>query len=79
MSKLPFLQLYTADYTRDTRPLSLAAKGAWMDMLVILHDSDERGQKTLSLMSWARSIGASEAETRAVHNAPAMQAGGWRH
>lgn len=41
--KLPFLQLYIADYVRDTRILSLEARAIWMDMLCLMHDSDRRG------------------------------------
>ena len=68
MSKLPFLQFYPADWLRDTRPLSLAAKGAWIDLLCTLHHSPTRGTLALPLAGWARSIGASEAEFSAIHD-----------
>jgi len=64
--KLPFIQFFTADYQRDTRALSLAAKGAWVDVLCLLHCSETRGTKTLKLQAWARVLGASEAETGEV-------------
>lgn len=66
MPKLPFIQFYPADYLRDTRCLSLAARGAWMDVLCALWNSQKRGQKTLSLEGWAGEIGKPEAEVSAL-------------
>ena len=45
------------DYLRDTRCLSLAARGAWMDILCTLWQAKPRGSKTLTLVSWAGEIG----------------------
>ncbi len=64
--KLPFFQFYPADWVRDTRVLSLAAKGAWADVLCTLHTSKTRGTSTLSLTAWARIIGATPTEADAV-------------
>jgi hypothetical protein len=44
--KLPFLQLYVADYIQDTRVLTLETRAIWMDMLCLMHDSDRRGHLT---------------------------------
>lgn len=62
MPKLPFIQFYPADYLRDTRCLSLAARGVWMDVLCALWNAPKRGQKTLSLEGWAGEIGKPESE-----------------
>ena len=41
--KLPYLNLFTGDYIRDTRILSPETRGIWMDLLCLMHDSDRRG------------------------------------
>jgi len=56
--KLPFLQFYPADYMRDTRALSLAAKGGWVDVMCMLHGSSTRGTMKLPLVGWARVMGS---------------------
>jgi hypothetical protein len=45
MGKLPAFQFYPNDWLSNVklRRCSLAARGAWMDVLCILHDSDEYG------------------------------------
>jgi len=62
MSKLPFLQFYPSDYLVDTRVLSLAARGAWVDIICVLHKSSTRGTLTLPGRGWARIMGATEAD-----------------
>jgi hypothetical protein len=57
--KLPFMQFYPADYLRDTRALSLSAKGAWIDILCVLHASETRGRVSFSPVQWGRIMGAS--------------------
>lgn len=44
-AKLPYLQFYTGDYFRDpgVRSVSLAARGLWMDMLCLMHQSSRVG------------------------------------
>jgi hypothetical protein len=39
----PSLQFYPADWmaNRNLRRCSLAARGAWMDVLCVLHDSED--------------------------------------
>ena len=66
MAKLPYMQFYPADYLRDTRCLSLAARGAWMDILCALWNSPKRGQRTLPLDGWAGEIGKPVDEVSAV-------------
>lgn len=66
MTKLPFMQFYPADYLRDTRCLSLAARGAWMDILCTLWNSPKRGKRTLTVEGWAGEIGKASAEVSLV-------------
>lgn len=66
MAKLPYMQFYPADYLRDTRCLSLAARGAWMDILCALWNSPKRGQRTLPIDGWAGEIGKPVEEVSAV-------------
>lgn len=65
MPRLPWFAFYPADWFRDTKCLSLQAKGAWIDLLGILWDSKTRGKKTLDLDGWALELGkpVSEVET----------------
>lgn len=60
--KLPFLQFYPADYLVDTRVLTLSARGAWVDILCVLHASSTRGTSTLPVRGWARIMGVSDAD-----------------
>jgi uncharacterized protein YdaU (DUF1376 family) len=64
--KLPFFQFYPADYQRDTRALSLAAKGGWVDVLCMLHGSSTRGSMTLPVVGWARVMGATVDQAEAI-------------
>jgi uncharacterized protein YdaU (DUF1376 family) len=64
--KLPFIQFFPADYMRDTRALSLASKGGWMDILCMLHSSSTRGTMTLPVVGWARVMGATVDQATAV-------------
>ena len=57
MSKLPYMQFYVADWLLDTRCLSLAARGAWVDILCALWHAPTRGTRTLSVEDWAGEIG----------------------
>jgi uncharacterized protein YdaU (DUF1376 family) len=66
MAKLPFMPLYVADYLGDTRCLSLATRGAWMDILCTLWKSPTRGKRSLSLEGWAGEIGKPHAEVSAA-------------
>ena len=51
---MPF---FPSDYLRDTRCLSLAARGAWVDILCALWHAPKRGQRTLPMAGWAGEIG----------------------
>jgi len=57
MAKLPFMPFFPSDYLRDTRCLSLAARGVWMDLICALWNSPTRGKKTLTIEGWAGEVG----------------------
>lgn len=64
--KLPFLQLYVLDYQRDTRHLSPAARGAWVDILCAMHASVTRGVVIFDKVKLARLIGATVDQAVAI-------------
>lgn len=64
--KLPSFQFYPGDWVQDTRPLSLAAKGAWIDLLCAMWRSQTRGKLTLSMLGYSRVIGATVDQTTSV-------------
>lgn len=66
MGKQPAFQFYTGDWVQDTRSLSLATKGAWIDILCALWRSQTRGSLTLPILGWARLISATVDQTEAV-------------
>ncbi len=66
MGKLPAFLFYPGDWIQDTRPLSLAAKGVWIDLLCAMWRAPERGVLTLPLASLARIICATEEDTSAI-------------
>lgn len=59
--KRPAFQFYPADWRNNAklRRCSEAARGVWMDVLCVLHDSDEYGVCRWPLADLARSAGAS--------------------
>jgi hypothetical protein len=74
--KLPFLQFYPSDYLVDTRILSLSARGAWVDILCVLHGSSTRGTITFPVRGWSRIMGVSEAEFEsAIQEIDSMKVG----
>ena len=66
MAKLPAFQFYPGDWIQDTRALTLAAKGAWIDILCALWRSQTRGSLTMPLMGWARLLGCTADQAVAV-------------
>ena len=64
--KRPGFYLYVGDWVQDTAPLSLSAKGAWIDILCALWRSQNRGTLTMSHLGWARTIRATVEQTEAV-------------
>jgi hypothetical protein len=59
--KRPSFQFYPADWRNNAklRRCSDAARGAWMDILCVLHDSDEYGVVRWPLADLARAAGVS--------------------
>lgn len=68
MSKAPSFPLYPADIIRDTRILSLEAKGAWCDFLFFAHSSEHRGTLTYTVSGWARLWGCDVATAQRCIN-----------
>ena len=54
------------DWVINTRPLSLAAKGAWIDLLCIMWNAQNRGVLQMSIEGYARAIGATVEQTGRV-------------
>lgn len=66
MAKLPYMPFYPSDYLRDTRCLSLAARGVWIDLICALWNAPTRGKKTLTMEGWAGEIGKGVEEIRPI-------------
>jgi hypothetical protein len=64
--KRPSFQFYPADWRKDAnlRRCSPAARGVWMDILCVLHDSDEYGIVRWPLKELCSAAGASAALVR---------------
>lgn len=58
----PYIPYYTGDHLKETRVLTLAAKGAWIDLQVYMWDAEERGILTGRQSEFARMLGTSEEE-----------------
>jgi hypothetical protein len=63
--KLPYIPLYTGDYIKDTRDLSLEAKGAWSDMILFMWSTKSKGVLVGSIDDFSRRIGSTSAEQTA--------------
>ena len=61
MTERPSFQFYPADWrgNANLRRCSEAARGAWMDILSVLHDSDEYGVVRWPLAELAQAAGVS--------------------
>ena len=66
MSKLPFMKFFPDAYVRDTRALSLDARGAWMDLICSMWYSPTRGKITLPLSGFARLFSVSVSRTKVI-------------
>jgi uncharacterized protein YdaU (DUF1376 family) len=62
------MKLYVTDYFQDVRPLSLAARGAWMDLICTMWRAEPKGEVTYSLEEYSRLFGSSIAQTKQVIN-----------
>ncbi len=66
MGKAPAFQWYPNDYIRDTRILSLSARGAWSDMLNFMWYSEDRGILTGTYEQFARMLSCSVDEIKSI-------------
>jgi len=66
MAKAPAFQFYPADYMRDTRMLSLQARGAWADLLCVMWFSEERGKCNGDVTQMKRLWGVENDTAKAV-------------
>lgn len=64
--KAPAIQLYVKDWKADTDGLSLAAKGAWIQVICTAHLADKRGKVSRPLDQWARTFGTDLETAKAV-------------
>jgi len=64
MRKAPAFQFYVSDYLKDTRSLTLRAKGAWSDLLCFMWAASERGKLEKTIEGFSRMIGAGMEETK---------------
>ncbi len=64
--KLAWFKFYPGDWTKDTRHLSLDAKGAWFDLICAMWDSPQRGSLADTPDGYARRIGSSLASVRSI-------------
>jgi len=61
---LPYSKFFWGDYLNATRILSMEAKGAWMDVLCYLAESETPGQVGYNLQAWARLLGCSKSKVK---------------
>lgn len=66
MGKLPWMKFFYADWLRDTRALSVAAKGAWIDTICYAWGSPRRGEIVGTEDSFARMWGCSTREAHTI-------------
>lgn len=57
MGKLQWIKWYPDDWMRDTRSLSTAAKGCWIEILMLMWNSPERGRWHGTFQEFARVTG----------------------
>lgn len=73
MSKAPAFQFYPGDWQRDAalQSCSIAARGLWMEMLCIMHQSQPYGclkinGKVVEISTLSRLVGASQREVKTL-------------
>lgn len=59
MAKQPYIPLYTGDYLKDTRVLPLEVRGAWVDIMIFMWESKEKGTITGTMEEFALMLGCS--------------------
>jgi uncharacterized protein YdaU (DUF1376 family) len=58
--KQPYIPFYTGDHIKDTRDLSLEAKGAWVDLVLFMWVKESAGILDGTMADFARMVGTSE-------------------
>jgi uncharacterized protein YdaU (DUF1376 family) len=66
MAKAPADQFYFGDYIRDTRCLSIAARGAWADILSFAFFETPQGRISQDLDAWSRMFGTDIDTARSI-------------
>jgi uncharacterized protein YdaU (DUF1376 family) len=66
MSKQPYIPLYTGDYLKKTRRLTLEVRGAWIDLLIFMWESNEKGTITGRLEEFALMMGCTVKKANAI-------------
>lgn len=66
MAKLPFMLWYPEDWIKDTRALSAAAKGVWMDLINFMWLAPQRGIYRKPIDLAARETGLSVEDLRPI-------------
>jgi hypothetical protein len=66
MAKQPYIPLYTGDYLKDTRILPLDARGAWVDIMIFMWESKEKGTITGTMDEFALMLGCSLKKANAI-------------
>lgn len=61
-AKLPYDQWYWADWFRDTRRLSIATKGFWIDVIGHLRQETKTGWATYDLATWGTLTNCTESD-----------------
>jgi uncharacterized protein YdaU (DUF1376 family) len=64
--KAPAFQFYPGDYIRDTRILSLEARGAWCDLLCMMWFAEERGKCNGEVTQLSRLWNTEKEATKAI-------------
>lgn len=59
MAKQPYIPLYTGDYLKDTRRLPLEVRGAWVDIMIFMWESKEKGTITGTMEEFSLMLGCS--------------------
>jgi len=59
MAKQPYIPFYVGDYIKDTRKIPLAARGAWMDLLLFMWNEPVKGEITGTIEEFAGMLSCS--------------------
>lgn len=59
MAKQPYIPFYVGDYIKDTRKIPLAARGAWMDLLLFMWNEPVKGEITATMEEFAGMLSCS--------------------